>query len=151
MFLNKVLWFFSIQYSYMYDEISFQIIHIFSNIVNSTFKFFMGRKQIGIYIDFVFSIHDKLYYKNNNLSADLWIFLWTKPYYLQIMTVLYISWIFLIFPIVFFCFTLLLRICSEVLNRSRGSGPSCYISDSFNDPSQLVFDVGFSYLGVEVK
>lgn len=126
---------FSIQYSYIHDEISFQIIHIFSNIVNSTFKFFMGRKQIGIYIDFVSSIHDKLYY-NNNLSADLWIFLWTKPYYLQIMTVLYISWYFLYFQL-FSCFTLLLRISSEVLNRSRGSGPSCYISDSFNDPSQL--------------
>lgn len=126
---------FSIQYSYIHDEIYFQIIHIFSNIVNSTFKFFMGRKQIGIYIDFVSSIHDKLYY-NNNLSADLWIFLWTKPYYLQIMTVLYISWYFLYFQL-FSCFTLLLRISSEVLNRSRGSGPSCYISDSFNDPSQL--------------
>lgn len=65
---------FSIEYSYIHDEIYFQIIHIFSNIINSTFKFFMGRKQIGIYIDFVSSIHDKLYY-NNNLSADLWIFL----------------------------------------------------------------------------
>lgn len=126
---------FSIEYSYIHDEIYFQIIHIFSNIVNSTFQFFMGRKQIGIYIDFVSSIHDKLYY-NNNLSADLWIFLWAKPYYLQIMTVLYISWYFLYFQL-FSCFTLLLRISSEVLNRSRGSGPSCYISDSFNHPSQL--------------
>ena len=134
MFLNSFM-IFSIEHSYIHGEIYFQIIHIFSSIVNSIFKIFMGRKQIDIYIDFVSSIYDKLYY-NNNLSADLRIFLWTKPYYLQIMTVFFLSWCFLYFQL-FSCFTLLLRISSEVLNKSRGSGPSCYISDSFNDPSQL--------------
>ena len=73
MFLNSFM-IFSIEHSYIHGEIYFQIIHIFSSIVNSIFKIFMGRKQIDIYIDFVSSIYDKLYY-NNNLSADLRIFL----------------------------------------------------------------------------